>query len=97
MGRDIGLDSLNCGKWRKISKSSRDLDLDQMMPSDELSPHTTIYSSFNLTDPLFFQYRVHRHSDTQTDTQTGRREFSTVAVRPSLKKYLLGVTLPVVI
>ena len=25
---DIGLDSLYCGKWRKISKSRCDLDLD---------------------------------------------------------------------
>ena len=33
---DIGLDSLYCGKWRKISKSHRDLDLDQTMPNVEL-------------------------------------------------------------
>ena len=27
-GRDIGLNSLYCGKWTNISKSCRDLDLD---------------------------------------------------------------------
>ena len=28
----IGPNSLYCGKWRKISKSHRDLDLDPTMP-----------------------------------------------------------------
>ena len=32
----IGLDSLYCGKWRKIPKSRHDLDLDQTMPNVEL-------------------------------------------------------------
>ena len=30
---DCGLDSLNCGKWRKISKYCLDLELDQTMPN----------------------------------------------------------------
>ena len=34
--KDMGLDSLYCGKWRKISKSRRDLDLDWTMPNVEL-------------------------------------------------------------
>ena len=33
---DIGLDCLYCGKWRKSSKSSHDLDLGQTMPNVEL-------------------------------------------------------------
>ena len=33
---DMGLDSLYCGKWRKISKSRCDLDLDRTMPNVEL-------------------------------------------------------------
>ena len=32
--RDIGLDSLHCGKWRNISR--RDLGLDRTMPNVEL-------------------------------------------------------------
>ena len=32
----MGLDSLYCGKWRKISKLRRDLDLDRTMPNVEL-------------------------------------------------------------
>ena len=34
--RDIGLNSLYCGKWRKTLKSCHDLDLDWTMPSAEL-------------------------------------------------------------
>ena len=30
---DKGQHSLYCGKWKKISKSCRDLDLDQTMPN----------------------------------------------------------------
>ena len=41
---DIGLDTLYCGKWRKISKSRRDLDLDQTMPNVELVQAISIYS-----------------------------------------------------
>ena len=45
---DIGLDSLYCGKWRKISKSRRDLDLDRAMPNVELVQAIFIYySMFN--------------------------------------------------
>ena len=40
---DIGLDSLYCGKWRKISKSRRDLDLDRTMPNVELVRAIFIY------------------------------------------------------
>ena len=40
---EIGLDSLYCGKWRKISKSRRDLDLDWTMPNVELVQAIFIY------------------------------------------------------
>ena len=40
---DMGLDSLYCGKWRKISKSRRDLDLDRTMPNVELVRAIFIY------------------------------------------------------
>ena len=35
--------SMYCGKWRKISKSSRDLDLDRTMPNVELVRAIFIY------------------------------------------------------
>ena len=41
--RDIGLDNLYCGKWRKISKSRHDLDLDRTMPNVELVQAIFIY------------------------------------------------------
>ena len=50
----MGLDSLYCGKWRKISMSRRDLDLDRTMPNVELFSYTTICSSFKSIEPLFF-------------------------------------------
>ena len=42
---DIGLDSLYCGKWGKISKSRHDLDLDldQTRPNVELIRAIFIY------------------------------------------------------
>ena len=42
-GRDIGLDSLYCGKWRKFSKSCCGLDLDRTMPNVELVRAISIY------------------------------------------------------
>ena len=84
----MGLDSLYCGKWRKISKSHRDLDLDQTMPNVELVRAIFIYytvcSSFTSIEPLFFEL-----SCTQTDRQTHRHtdndEYSIVAVdKPQL-------------
>ena len=70
----MGLDSLYCGKWRKISKLRHDLDLDRTMPNVELVRaifiyYNTIRSSFKSIEPLFLSYRVHR----QTDTHTHRR------------------------
>ena len=68
----MDLDSLYCGKWRKISKSRRDLDLDQKMPNVELIRAIFIYynicSSFKWIEPL--SYCVHRHTHRQTDRQT---------------------------
>ena len=54
---DIGLDSLYCGKWSKISKSRHDLDLDQTMPNVELV--RAIFKYYNMfkfqwIEPLFF-------------------------------------------
>ena len=60
---DMGLESLYCGKWRKISKSRRDLDLDQTMPNVEL-----VQAIFKSIEPLLFAL-----SCTQTHTQTDRR------------------------
>ena len=63
--------NLYCGKWRKISKSRRDLDLDWTIPmlnSFELFSYTTVCSIFKWIEPLFFEL-----SCTQTDTQTDRQ------------------------
>ena len=78
--------------------SYRDLDLDRTMANVELvqaRTHKTICSSFKLIEPLFFSYRVHRHTHTQTERQTDRHkrrdrhtdghEYSIVAVdKPQL-------------
>ena len=79
----MGLDSLYCGKWRKILKSCPDLDLDQTMPNVELVRAIFIYYyifKFKLNDPLFFEL-----SCTQTDRHTDGDEYSIVAVdKPQL-------------
>ena len=49
----IGPDSLYCGKWRKISKSNRDLDLHPTMPIIKLVRDICIYYSV-------FQFHVSR-------------------------------------
>ena len=36
LSHQLHLDSLYCGKWRKILKSRSDLDLDRIMPNVEL-------------------------------------------------------------
>ena len=46
--------------------------------SSELFSYTTICSSFNLIDKLFFSYRV--TADRQTDKQTDRHNCSIVGV-----------------
>ena len=72
----MDLDSLYCGKWRKISKSRRDLDLDRTMPNVELVRAiflNTVCSSFTSIEPLFFELsctQTDRQTDRQTDTQT---------------------------
>ena len=91
----MGLDSLYCGKWRKISKSRCDLDLDRTSPmsnSSELFSYTTICSSFKSIEPLFFELsctqtdtHTHRQTDRQTDRHTDGDEYSIVAVdKPQL-------------
>ena len=81
----MGLDSLYCGKWRKISKSRRDLD--QTMPNVELVrlfSYTTIFSSFKSIKPLFFELSCTQR-DRQTDRHTDGDEYSIVAVdKPQL-------------
>ena len=70
MPKLIGLDSLYCGKWRKVSKSRRDLDLDWTMPNVELVRAIFIYYNmfkFKLIEPLFSELCC-----TQTDTNTDR-------------------------
>ena len=89
----MGLDSLYCGKWRKISKSRRDPDLDRTMPNVELV--RTIFIYYNMfknssqLNHFFLSYRVHRHThrqtDRRTDTHTDGDEYSIVAVdKPQL-------------
>ena len=91
----MGLDSLYCGKWRKISKSRHDLDLDRTMPNVELVElfsYTTICSSFKSIEPLFFELlctQTHTQTDRRTDrhthTHTDGNEYSIVAVdKPQL-------------
>ena len=73
-----------CGK---ISKSHRDLDLDQTMPnvdSSELFSYTTVSSSFKSIEPLFFELSC-TQTDRQTDRHTDKHEYSIVAVeKPQL-------------
>ena len=69
--RDKGLDNLYCGKWRKILKSRHDLDLGQTMPNIELPRAIfTHYKKlkFQVDLTIIFSYRVHRHTNTLTDT-----------------------------
>ena len=72
----MGLDSLYCGKWRKISKSRRDLDLDWTMPNVELFQAIFTYYNmfkFKWIEPLFFELsctQTERRKDTHADTQT---------------------------
>ena len=49
---DIGPDRLYCGKYRKSSKSRRDLDLVQTMPNVEL--FQAIFICYNM-----FKFQVH--------------------------------------
>ena len=68
---DIGLDSLYCGKWRKILKSHCDLDLDQTMPNVELIRAILVYYNmfkFQVDWNIIFWVIV--YTDRQTHTQT---------------------------
>ena len=82
----MGLDSLYCGKWRKISKSRRDLDLDRTMPNVELVRAIFIYYSklkFHVNWTIIFWVIV--YTDRQTDRHTDNDEYSIVAVdKPQL-------------
>ena len=82
----MGLDSLYCGKWRKISKSRRDLDLDRTMPNVELVRAIFIYYSmfkFHVNWTIIFLVIV--YTDRQTDRHTDNDEYSIVAVdKPQL-------------
>ena len=89
----MGLDSLYCGKWRKISKLRRDLDLDRTMPKLLQCPsYFHILQYVQVSSQLnhyFLSYRVHRHThrqtDRRTDTHTDGDEYSIVAVhKPQL-------------
>ena len=76
----MGLDSLYCGKWRKISKSRRDLDLDRTMPNVELVRAIFIYYNILQTDR-----QTDGRIDRQTDRHTDEHEYSIVAVdKPQL-------------
>ena len=46
---EVGLGSLHCGKWRKISRYDNDLDDNaQCRTRLELFPYTTIYFKFQV-------------------------------------------------
>ena len=68
----MGLDSLYCGKWRKVSKSRRDLDLDQTMPNIELVRAIFIYHSMFKFQVVYTETHTQtdRHKDRWTDRQT---------------------------
>ena len=78
----IGPDSLYCGKFRNISKSHHDHDLDRTMPNVELIRAIFIYyNNVQVSSGLklyFFSYRVHRQTDRHTDTDG--HKYSIVAV-----------------
>ena len=57
------MDSLYCGKWTLLGQCP-------MSNSSKLFSNTTTCSSFKWTEPLFFSYRVHRHTHRRKDTQT---------------------------
>ena len=83
--RYIGLDCLYCDKWRKISESHCDLDLDRQCPMLNSSKAIFfVYYNYVLVSSglnhYFFSYRVHRHKHTHTDTHTDGHEYSIVAV-----------------
>ena len=79
---DLGLDNLYCGKWRQISKSCCELDLNQTIPSVGLVRAIFIY--YNMlklqvdwtiifivyTDSRTAETQTDRHTDTQTDMST---------------------------
>ena len=77
------VDSLYCGKWRKISKSHCDLDLDQTMPNVELVRAIFIYYNMSI-EPLFFELSC-TQTNRQTDRHRDKHEYSIVAVdKPQL-------------
>ena len=86
------MDSLYCGKWRKIFQSSRDLDLDRTMPNVELVRAIFIYYimfKFQVDCTIIFLVIVytdtHTHTETHTHRNTDGHEYSIVAVdKPQL-------------
>ena len=75
----ISLDSLYCGKWETISKSSRELDIELTMPNVKIIRGIFIYLNFKILD-LFLSYGaytythtpahapIHTHTPTHTHT-----------------------------
>ena len=66
-----GPDSLYCGKWRKISKSHSDLDLDSTMPNIKLVRDIFIYYSLMFLKRLLFELSC-KHGNTETHAHTQR-------------------------
>ena len=84
--RDIGPDSLHCGKWGKFQSHAVTLTWMRQCPvsiSFELFPYTTLCSSFKWNEPLFFELsgtQTHKRTHTQTGRHTDGHEYSIVVV-----------------
>ena len=82
----MGLDSLYCGKWRKISKSRHDLDLDRTMPNVELvRAIIKCYNMFKFQVDGTIIFLVIVYTDGKTERHADGHEYSIVAVdKPQL-------------
>ena len=75
----MGPDSLYCGKWRKISKSRSELDLDPTMPNIELDRDIFIRNNlfkFHVPRSILFELSCkNTHTHTQMHTHTDSNEY----------------------
>ena len=67
------VDSLYCGKWRKISKSHRDLDIDPTMHIIKRVRDIFIYNNvfkFHVPRSITFGVIVQKHTNKRTNAHT---------------------------